>query len=206
MTGEFLQLGDVIVSEGSRAFWSRHFARQLRSRATHAIVVTGVDEAVEATFPKVRTVCLSERLAELRRAERAYAVLRVDGIDRTVLAHQAKSYVGRWYDVGQLLLYVLLGGFVRDGDGTLVCSRLVTASYWRGAGVNLFPCDRLAHGYPLGHARRGNVADGYATPVDLLAGSVLRIALFHPSPSAPTLDALLGQSRSHPNVHPRPIT
>jgi hypothetical protein len=186
-----LKPAQVVVTEGGRrSFVSRGIHRFTGSWATHAFVATFKGDGVEAWFPRVRRLNGEARLAQLEFQDRAYAVLDVPKLtlqQRWRIAAKAESYIGRFYDVGQLLLWGLTGQFWNDGDGTLICSRLVTASYWKGGNVHLFDDALLADKYPTPHPRRANVSRGYATPLDLLI-SRLEVVKFHPSSRIQTLD------------------
>jgi hypothetical protein len=188
-----MKIGDVIVTEGERkSIVSRLIAYFSGSWATHVFVVTGPDEAVEARFPRVRKFALQDRLYELEQQGRAYAVLDIHQLtteSREAVAAEARGYVGRFYDFGQILMFMLTRRFWQDGSGTLTCSRLVTSAYLEGARVNLFPA-RLLSQYPPDHHRLPDLKLGYAAPVDLLV-SRLALRFFHPSKTAPTLTHLL---------------
>jgi hypothetical protein len=173
----------VVVIEVNRSSWfSRQVAKHTSSSVTHTIMVTGPNRGVEAHVPRVRAFDLDERFKTWQTHDQAYAVLDIPGLGlltRQKIAAQAESYIGRWYDVGQALLFAATGGFFKDGTGTLVCSRLITGAFW-GGNVNLFPGTLLDEQFPIGDARRGNVADGYAIPSDLLK-SKLEVVQFQPS-------------------------
>jgi hypothetical protein len=133
---------------------------------------------------------LTKRLEELRREKRAYVVLDLPTLtlaDRCKLALHARSYVGRFYDVGQALLYTVNRRFESDGTGTMVCSRLVTAAYYSGLGLDLFPVEKRAE---APRTRRANLAKGYATPADLLRSN-LEVVRFVASPTATSPEDLL---------------
>jgi hypothetical protein len=160
-------------------------------RASHSILVTGADSGVEAWFPRVREVPnLSDRLATFRDQKRAYALLDLPTLTvarRLQIARNGLSYVGRFYDIGQVVLFALTGRFWSDGAGTLVCSRLVTAAYF-DARENLFDAEVLG-ALPPDFPRCANLAQGWVTPGDLLY-SRLVVREFVPSATAPTPNAL----------------
>jgi len=199
-------IGQVFITEGDRSsFISRAVAWATGSWATHAFIVTDLDTLTEADFPLVRNASLKERLNKLERSDRAWVALDLPGINisrRCRVARKAQSYVGRFYDVGQLFVYAINklynmvfrghreGSFWRDGVGTLVCSRLVTAAYYSGIGVNLFPDDLLAQHYPNGHSRLDNMRNGYVVPVDFLK-SALTVVDFQPSSRIKTVEDFL---------------
>lgn len=179
-----LAVGQVVVTEGERdSCVSKAIAAFSHSWATHCFLLTGLGTAVEAKFPRVVQLDPVVRLSALRDADRAYVVLDYPGVtapDRLRIAQRADSYVGRWYDVGQLLLFALTHRFWGDGTGTLDCARLVTGAYDEGAHIDLFPKDFLdAHKAQLGH-RIGNLAHGFPLPFELLT-SKLEVVEFHPS-------------------------
>jgi len=193
-----LRAGQVVVEECNRANpFSRSIAKATRSQVTHTFIVGARGEIIEAAFPRVRRVAADAKVADLRRQQRAFAVLDVPDLnvfERLRVALKAETYVGRYYDVGQLLLYWATGQFWQDGAGTLVCSRLITASYYAGLGLDLFPQRILDAHY--GHLKAGDprLADlkaGYVTPVDLL-WSRLELVEFVPSATTPTFEALRG--------------
>lgn len=167
-----LRTGTVVVTQGERdSVISRAVEHATRSPWTHAFIVTAEDQGVEAWFPRVRRMRVGQRLEELDRVGRAWVTLALPGLAegrRALLARKAESYVGRWYDVGQALLYLTTRQFRGDGEGTLVCSRLVTAAHLSGIGENLFDASIIDRHYPTGHPRRRNLESGYATPADLM--------------------------------------
>lgn len=168
--------GQIVITEGNRkSLPSKLVAWATGSWWTHAFVVSGVNLAVEATFPRVRQFKLSERLEQLEREDRAYVVFDMPMASslRWKLAGWARGFVGKWYDVGQLFYYKIRGQFVKDGIGTLVCSRVGTAIYSK-AGINLFPREHLREVLPPGFARVDNLEDGYVQPADYFY-SVLNI-------------------------------
>jgi len=169
-----LRKGQVVVTEGSRSklsLFSRAIARATRSWATHTWVVTGEDELVEAWFPQVRATSLSKRLKQLDRQDRAVVILdlpRLDETQRNKVAEKAGSYTGRLYNVLQAAWYGIFRDFLNDRHmKSLICSRLVTAAYFSGIGVNLFP-DRIIEKHFKNSTRVGSLRRGYVTPADLL--------------------------------------
>jgi len=171
-----MNLAAVVVTEGGNGIVPGFIRRTTDSIWTHAFVVTGEDELVEAWLPRVRTVSLSKRLADLDREGRRYVILDYpfhEPHTRRKVAHKARSYIGRWYDVGEVLHYLWKGRFREDSGSALFCSRLVTASYLSGAKINLFPRGLLDHLEHRGHPRIGNLRDGYATPADLFDSALV---------------------------------
>lgn len=189
-----MRMAQVIVTEMNRHnVLSRAIAHTTHSVVTHCFMALGASYGIEATFPRVRTFNLDEKLDELRANDQAYAVLDIPSLtlgQRYNAVVKALSYEGRFYDVGQMLLYALTHKFWNDGTGTLLCSRLVTAAYLEGAKVSLFPEDLLAAKYGETHPRLANLRAGYATPADLLA-SKLEVVDFVPSSHSATLAAFL---------------
>jgi hypothetical protein len=189
-----LKMGQVVVTEVNRHnVLSRAISHCTRSVVTHAFLSTGGDYAIEAAFPKVRVISVEERLAHLRANDQAYAVLDLPGITvgkRYLVGTKAHEYVGHNYDVGQALLYAFTNKFWNDGTGTLLCSRLVTASYLSGAKIDLFPEELLAQKYDDSNPRLDNLRAGYAVPADLLH-SKLEVVDFVPSSHSQSLDAFL---------------
>lgn len=185
-----LRPAQIIVTEGYRYKpLSMGIAHFTGSWATHAFIATVGGEAVEAKLPRVRTFRVEDRIRQLHRENRAYAVLDIPSlptVQRLLIAQKATSYVGRFYDVGQLALFAVTGKFWGDGAGTVVCSRLITASFRAGANTDLFPAEVLAT-YPPKHRRLDNLRDGYATPVDLLR-SRLEVVDFVPSTRIKTIE------------------
>ncbi len=177
-----LRLAQVVVTEGDWSSWiSRAIRRATGFEWTHAFIVTGPDELSEAWFPRVRTHSLARRMDELAAKGRQHVVLELPEItdtERALVADKARSYVGRYYDVGQILLYYTLKRFWKDGDGTLICSRLVTAAHFSGLGPtrgNLFPPELIAALPPEFDGRQDNLKVGYATPADLLYSTLARV-------------------------------
>ncbi len=185
-------LGRVVVTEGGSGLVSRAVRNATQSPWTHAFVITGEDELTEAWFPRVRSMPLGKRMYALAQEGRRHIALELPDLtaeDRQLVAAKARSYVGRRYDVAQVLLYYALRRFWRDGDGTLVCSRLVTASYRAALGPergDLFPPEFLAALPPELQGRRDNLINGYATPVDLLYSCLLPVEEADHSPRALT--------------------
>lgn len=185
--------GQLVITEGNRKSWiSRAVAWATGSWWTHAFIVVGPDRAIEATFPRVRQFSLKERLAQLEAEDRAYLVFDLDltGSQRTAVIEAAESFIGKWYDFGQLLYYKIRGQFVKDGIGKVVCSRLYTGVFQK-VGINLFPKDHLDEVLPSWFVRRDNLEDGYVTPTDFFY-SILKIVGGRSS-SAVFIDNLLPQ-------------
>jgi uncharacterized protein YycO len=190
--GVNMQLASIVVTEG-HGFLARQIQRSTRSLFTHAFLVTGEDELVEAWVPRIRRHSLSARLQELHREKRTYGVLEYPGLDelsRRTVAAKAGSYVGRRYDVLQAALYGLLGQFWRDGEGRMVCSRLIAASFIRGIGVDLFDDAFLEARYPPDHPRLANLRNGYATPPDLLCSRLEAVRSWRPGGPVSGRDSL----------------
>jgi hypothetical protein len=151
-------------------------------------LVTGPHELVEAWVPRIRRHPLRARLDELHQDQRTYVVLEYPGLDDLSLravAAKARSYVGRRYDLLQAALYWLFGQFWRDGEGRMVCSRLITASFLRGIGVDLFEDSFLEARYPPDHPRLPNLRSGYATPADLLCSRLQVVRTWRPGDPVP---------------------
>lgn len=74
-----MHLASVIVTEG-RGLLVRQIQRSTRSLFTHACLVMGPDELVEAWVPRIRRHSLSARLEELHREQRTYGG---PGVSRT---------------------------------------------------------------------------------------------------------------------------
>lgn len=192
--------GDIILTEGVRTSWiSRTIAAVTDSWATHVhLVVDDARNAVDARFPRVRRLNALQHLKTLRAQDRAALVLRYPGNLRpeelAALTTVAEDFVGRWYDVGQVLLFLLTKRFWNDGTGTLACSRLITAAYHH-AGLQLFP-PALLNRHFSAHPRRDEIARGWVTPADLL-GAGLVVTEFHPSSRIPSAwDFLPGYLRT----------
>ena len=178
-------IGQVVVTEGSRgSAISKTVAWATGSWFTHAFLVTGPDEAAEAWFPRVRTFNLTERMKELREENRAYAVLELSGMSaeerQGLVSLSKRTFLGRFYDVGQAILYGLFRRFVSDGPGTLICSRYITASFHAG-GYNLFPAELVARRF-ASSTRKDNLTRGQVIPSDLLM-SRLSVVRWSPSPT-----------------------
>lgn len=187
------RVGQVVVTEGNRDSWiSKTIAWATGSWATHVFLVLDDQQAIEAKFPRVRVINTSARIAELEEQGRAYVVMEHPELKvsaRWRLAEHAMGMVGRWYDLGQVLLYLVSGRFWRDGAGTLTCSRLVTAAF-QNVGVSLFPDRLLDSRRAVFNGRLDNVRRGYATPVDLLLSSLVTVH-FSASPEIRSVDDLL---------------
>ena len=147
------------------------------------VLVLNATTAIESRFPRVRIFDLSSALAEWRAQDRAYAVLDLpDQSDETrqQIVACARTYLGRWYDVPQMVLFLLTARFWNEGVHRLVCSRLVAESYIAGGHETLFPEDLLAKRYALDDPRLDNLRMGEVAPVDFLR-SRLRMIDFQPS-------------------------
>jgi hypothetical protein len=182
------RLAQVVVTQADPTSWfSRLVSKVTGSPWTHVFVVTGENELTEAWFPRVRRFAVADRMAELEEHGRRHVVLELPDIteeERAVVAAKARRYTGRYYDVGQVLLYYLFRRFWRDGEGTLICSRLVTAAHFSGLGPdrgNLFPGEVLEDITEDMRHRIDNLRNGYATPVDLLHSRLVRIMAFEPA-------------------------
>lgn len=167
------ELGTVIVCEGGQDdFISKLVRWATGSRLTHCFVVTGADEMIEAHIPRVRKQPLLARLTELRKENRAYYLMDYPGLvdkDRDLLVQRAHAYVGRWYDMGQVLLYGIARRFRKDGAGTLTCSRLVTALFKEALGIQLFDVAKLDPSI----TNLSDLAKGECTPDDLLKSKLV---------------------------------
>lgn len=144
---------------------------------------------MEAWVPRIRHHSLRARVEELHRERRSYAVLEYPGLDersRRAVAAKARSYVGRRYDLLQAALYWLRGQFWRDGEGRMVCSRLITASFFSGIGVDLFDDSFLETHYLRDHPRLPNLRNGYTTPADLLRSRLEGVRTWRPGDVVPS--------------------
>lgn len=175
--------GHVIITEGDRkSLVSRLIACISENWATHVFLVTAPDEAVEAVFPRVKALALSDRLAILQATDRAYVVMESLGASeaqRTATAYSALTFVGRFYDIWQIFLYALFKRFWKDGKGTLICSRLITLAY-EEAGIILFPEMTIKQWFSQKNAHTENLRRGFATPGDLLRSNLV-VVEFIPS-------------------------
>src|SRR5688500_11624470 len=100
--------GQFVITEGGNSLISKLIAWHTGSWWTHAFIIVGKDEAVEATIPRVKKFDLHKRIKELEENDRAYVILDLPNITlqkRWKISAIAKSYVGKFYDVGQLLLF-----------------------------------------------------------------------------------------------------
>lgn len=161
---------------------SRLISASEGSPITHSFIVTGQNLAVEASWPRVHKFSLSDHLSHMTEHDQAYVVLDIPELtddDRRKVAAKAESYIGRWYDIGQALLYALTHKFWNDGTGTLLCSRLVTAAFYSGLDLSLFPEVVLTAQF-ADSPKLDNLRSGYATPADLLR-SKLTVVGFSPS-------------------------
>lgn len=166
---ERIPIGGIVLTQHGHGLlgW---FARATQgSHYTHVVLKTGPDEFVEsAAFVGVRHGVLSARLEQLQRERREWLVLDQPALTqaaREAIAARALGFVGRRYDYAQAALWFFTGGFWRDGELRMVCSRLVTASYRAGApGVELFPEANIRH---LGPGFQADLKAGYCTPKSL---------------------------------------
>lgn len=174
--------GQVVIVAGRPGYWlHRIVAWATGWWWVHAFVIVDEDRAVEATWPKVREFSVSERLAQYRRQGQEYVVLDYEhGYDRGDrplsiderhgIGVQARSYIGRWYNLFSIVWYLFFRAFNRTGGGKHpFCSRLVTASYRQGAKIDLTA--GLEQGVVLNLAkyeRLNAMRDGYVTPAEIL--------------------------------------
>lgn len=157
---------------GQHDFISKLVRWATGSRLTHCFLVTGGDELVEAYVPRVRKGSLLRKLAGFLKEDRAYYVMdypELTQMDRCRLVQRAHAYVGRWYDLGQAVLYGLARRFRKDGAGTLTCSRLVTAVFKEALGIDLFDPSKLD---PTS-TKLSDLAKGECTPDDLLKSKLV---------------------------------
>jgi hypothetical protein len=185
----------IIVTQGDRSLVHRAIGWFTRSYATHALVVTGPGVAVEASLPRVKESSIGARIEYLRQHDRAFAVLDLPGLSpkvRQSIAREARSYIGRRYDVAQIGLFALTGQFWNDGPQRLVCSRLITAAFEQGADIDLFPESVIDRHFAPTDKRIGNIRAGYIVPADLFR-SRLVVTHFEPSSKVPTVEAFLNR-------------
>ena len=181
LNGVTLQLGDVVVTSGTRQQWrSRLLMWAMNSMWTHVFIVGPNDTMLESSFPHgVRISSLADRVASLQHEERAAHVLRYPGLtaaDALVVATTAANMRGRKYDVLQAILYGLFRHFIKDGPLRLICSRYVTASYADDAGIDLFPVRVLDERAGRANARYAELRKGWCAPQDFLDYAVLQEA------------------------------
>lgn len=203
-----MRIGQIIVTEGERdSLISQMIAHHTGSWATHTFLVSVDGWGIEARFPFVRLMDVEARLDQLRCEDRAYVVLDIPELteaERAGISLRAWEFLGRWYDIGQALLFILTGQFWKDGDGTLTCSRLITASYFDGASYDLFSKDILDEKYPATHPRVRGLQRGYATPADLLT-SRLEVVDFHPSSRIQSVADLIPTALRSPAMIDSPV-
>lgn len=163
--------GEVVIVEGRRGTWlHRIVAWATGWWWVHSFVISGEDRAVEATWPRVAEFTVSERLAEYTRRGQRFMVLDYPGLtldQRHAIGVQARSYIGRWYDVFGIVWYAVFRVFNRTaGIKRFFCSRLVTASYRQGANIDLTAglSQHTLEFYQRAQAMR----DGYVTPAEIL--------------------------------------
>lgn len=174
--------GQIVVTEGNRSSWiSRVIAWKTRSWWTHAFVVTSKTTGVEAVVPRVRKFNLAERMKQLDQEDRAYAVLEIPyhTLQRGFrIAGTAKTYVGRFYDIGQL--YATTGRFWADGSGTVVCSRAVSGILHDSIKHTLFTDECLDTVFADDLDCRDNLLVGVGSAADMF-NSTLKVVDFKPS-------------------------
>jgi hypothetical protein len=188
-----LRPAQIILTEGGKGLISRSIQRFTRSKVTHALLVTADNVAVEAYFPKVREVSFLQRIKDLQQQDRAFVVLDLPRLALPVrkrVVREARSFIGRRYDVAQIGLFALTGQFWNDGPRRLVCSRLITAAYQQAGVSTLFPERVIAHQFAGDLSRQANIRAGYVTPADLLK-SRLEVVHFSPSTTVATVGDFL---------------
>lgn len=183
-----LKPAQVVVSTGGKSLVGRILRFGADSRWTHVFIVLDEDEAVESYFPHgVRVFSWRERLAEIEREGRVYAVidrLHTADADRQRVVDLARTLVGRRYDWVQAVLYALTNKFWGDGPRRLICSRLVTSVFY-DVNLSLFPkWWVIKHPGPR-YRRFKQLLKGWVTPKELLYyGFVERV--LPPPPPTPT--------------------
>ena len=177
-----LKPGMMVITEGDNGLISRTIKKSTNSPYTHAFMVVepwtrhSQGLLVEAWFPQgVRTTAMAPRLQQMIDEGRQVVVLDgpfrpremfTDDI-RNRVVQKALSFQGRGYDVGQAALYFFKSQFKDDGEGRMVCSRLMTAAWYRNYRP-LFTEDYLLEYYGRDHPRFANLMQQWATPADLL--------------------------------------
>jgi uncharacterized protein YycO len=173
--------GQIVITEGNgKSIISRGIRIFSGSWWTHGFVVINEIEFVEASFPRVKVGKIGDRLNELERQGRAFVVLDYPGLseeERDKVAAAASSYVGRVYDYGNFITYILFKLWYQ-GTKRLVCSSLMARAFETGLGIRIF--DNLRLKLPKeSHARVGNLKRGFCTPQDILNYSNLKIIHYH---------------------------
>lgn len=162
--------GTVVLTEGNRHHLvSKLVARFTDSWITHCFIVLNEREIVEAAFPRVRITSLAQRVHELTEEGRAAWCAETS----PAVAEKARTYAGRFYDFGQAFLFMVTGGFINDGPGTLVCSRLITASCLAAGIGNIINMATV----PAMHRRVEQLRVGWATAVDIFEYSRLNFEM-----------------------------
>ncbi len=167
--------GTIIITRG-RKFDPVSTAIRLFSGSwwTHAFIIINETEAIEAWFPRVRKFNYSNRLVQLRKEGRYIKVLELpdlSDIERYTVVHNAVSYIGRLYDIWNLLYYVIFKSWFESGT-RMVCSSLIARAY-TNAGRPIF--NELPSTMP--HRLRDNLQDDYCTPEDILQYSDCEVVL-----------------------------
>ena len=169
---------EVVITEGVRtSLVSQAIAWRTESWATHAFVAFDRCLGVEAHCPVVRCLDVKERLDRLRCSDRAYVIMSLLDVplqSPTQALIRALGFTGRTYDVGQAVLFLLMGTFWNGG--AMVCSKLVTDTY-ASIGENLFPESVLE---VTDRCRIENIRKGYIVPHDLLQSRLTAVE-FYPS-------------------------
>jgi hypothetical protein len=169
--------GMVIVTQGDPKSWvSRAIRFATGSWWTHGFVVLTPTEGLEAKIPRVATLNIQERIAELEAGDRDYIVMDLPGItdaERQQVVTAAMSFNHRMYDIWNCVYYTVFKVWA-EGGRRLICSRLMSASFFDGLALNVFEHvhDKLPDALQY---RESNLIDGYCSPDEFFRYSDLEV-------------------------------
>lgn len=169
--------GQVVITQGDpKSIVSKLIRWVTGSWWTHGFVTISTTEAVEAVVPRVKKLNIQDRMKELEAGGRDYLVMEMDGLtdeQREKIAQSALSFLGRLYDLLGCVFYVLFKSWY-EGTKRVICSRLMSASYFDGIQHNIF--NNVATRLPVTlEYRTRNLEDGYCTPDEVFRYSDLTV-------------------------------
>lgn len=168
-----LPIGAIVIEGPSPSFWNWVVRSVLKKDWPHVWLLCGARLGVEAA--KGKGVVQFDAFERFKQLEEGRAFLVLDTLyltdeERLKIKDAALAAVGRPYDIWNAIFYGLFRSFWNDGPAKLICSRLVTASYWDGIGLNVFKNrpDRSS-------AKGKGLQKGWCAPHDFIDDSLFRI-------------------------------
>lgn len=188
-----MQHANVVITEGKRnSIVSRiiayFIARSWKKTATgeqlewglkyswytHCFLVVGPQRAIEARLFRIRSFDWTERIKQLEEQGRSYVVMEHPELTvqrRWRLDSRARSLLGKWYDLRQMITFAITGRFSRKQQ--VNCTSIITHAHKAALGVNLF--DNVTD-----HPRQQDLQEGKGVPQDLFLSKLVPVG-FSPS-------------------------